>query len=91
MSCPASSAVPTTWPLRPFEKPTLMGSSTKKTLAFSFHEYGFGLVSLTDLGLSFTVHGPSSMKRPMDDEQPGPPLIHMMTGSFLGLLRDSKK
>jgi hypothetical protein len=34
--------------------------------------------------------GPNSMKRPVREEQPGPPLSQRTTGSFLGSLRDSK-
>lgn len=34
--------------------------------------------------------GPSSRKRPVRDEQPGPPLSQRTTGSLTGSLRDSK-
>jgi hypothetical protein len=50
-------------------------------LAFEFQEYGFQNVPFL---LSFFVsmlHGPSSISRPVLDEQPGPPLIHIMTSS----------
>lgn len=34
---------------------------------------------------------PSSMKRPRDDEHPGPPLVQKMTSSLAGLFLLSKK
>lgn len=34
---------------------------------------------------------PSSKKRPVLDEHPGPPLSHRTRGSLAGSLRDSKK
>lgn len=36
------------------------------------------------------LDGPSSRKRPVREEQPGPPFSHRTTGSFLGSFRDSK-
>lgn len=37
------------------------------------------------------VYAPSSMKRPMEDEQPGPPFVQNTTSSLSGSLRLSKK
>lgn len=34
--------------------------------------------------------GPSSRKRPVNEEHPGPPFNHNTTGSFFGSFRDSK-
>lgn len=50
-------------------------------LASAFQEYGFHTVPLVDLFCVSMLQGPSSMSRPMEDEQPGPPLIHIMTSS----------
>jgi hypothetical protein len=61
------------------------------TRTFWFQEFGLTVVSFADFGLSLTVHGPSSMKSPRAELQPGPPLIHMITGSSLGFPLDSKK
>ena len=60
-------------------------------LAFEFQESGLALVSLTDLGSSLTEQGPNSINSPKADEHPGPPLIHITTGSSEGLDLDSKK
>jgi hypothetical protein len=56
------------------------------TDALAFQEYGL-LWSLRFLSID---EGPSSRKRPVRDEHPGPPLSHRTTGSFLGSFRDSK-
>lgn len=56
------------------------------TEALAFHEYG---LYLTLMSLSMD-DGPSSMNRPVKDEQPGPPFSQRTTGSFSGSLRDSK-
>ena len=58
----------------------------KMTDAFEFHEKSLNLT----LPSLVTAEGPSSMKRPIRDEQPGPPFNQSTTGSFLGSLRDSK-
>lgn len=56
------------------------------TEALLFHALGLYL-SLT---LSSIDEGPSSKKRPVREEHPGPPLSQRTTGSFFGSLRDSK-
>ena len=56
------------------------------TEAFEFHEDGLYL-TLPSLVID---DGPSSRKRPVSDEHPGPPLSQRTTGSFLGSFRDSK-
>ena len=61
--------------------------SRKMTLASLFHEDGLLTVALP---VGATRQGPSSMKRPVRDEQPGPPLSHRMTGSLAGSRRLSK-
>lgn len=45
----ASSARPTIWPCSAYEKPTPMGSSRKKTFAFSVQEKGFSFVVMLPL------------------------------------------
>jgi len=54
-------------------------------VAASFHEYGFFFVVRSLL----MVQGPFSANRAISDEQPGPPVIHKITGSVAGLPRDS--
>jgi hypothetical protein len=50
-----------------------------------------GVLSAAEGKGSGQASEPSSMKRPMEEEPPGPPLIHMTTSSSSGLERDSKK
>ena len=84
-----------------------MGWSMKKMLAFSFQEYGLkvelsGWVTLQGPALyilsviraranSQCRHLPSSMKRPRDEEHPGPPLVQKTTSSLAGSFLLSKK
>jgi hypothetical protein len=56
------------------------------TEALEFHEYGLYLT----FKFSSMEEGPNSRKRPVREEQPGPPFNHRTTGSFFGSLRDSK-
>jgi hypothetical protein len=72
--------------LEEYEYPTLTGWSRKMTEALEFHEYGLSTVCI----LALMEAGPSSMKRPVKEEHPGPPLSQRTTGSFLGSFRDSK-
>lgn len=106
-SSAAFSVVSTSCPCLDCEKPTSTGSSRKNMLALLVHEWGLISVSVAFLGPSRMVQGPSSMKRPISDAQPGPPagqshvrqqrhqapspLIHITTGSLAGSLRLSKK
>ena len=69
-----------------YEYPTLTGWSRKMTEALAFHEYGL-LCSLRFLSIE---EGPSSRKRPVKEEHPGPPFNQRTTGSFLGSFLDSK-
>ena len=84
MSLPAATVL-LTEPLE-YEYPTLTGWSRKMTEALLFHEYGLFLIFWSLV----MDAGPSSMNRPVSEEQPGPPLSQRTTGSFLGSLRDSK-
>lgn len=75
----------TSSPYSAYEKPTPMGWSTKKMFAFVFHECAKGLVPLASEilhGPDDVVRGvfienqdvdlPNSMKRPREEEHPGP-------------------
>lgn len=52
-----------------FSKNRVMGGG------LTFQAKGLGLVPFNNVGSSI-VHGPSSIYSPMEDEAPGPPLIH---------------
>ena len=74
-------------PYSAYENPTPIGWSMKKTLAFSFQEYGLKV----ELSGFVTRHGPSSMNNPIEDEHPGPPFVQKITSSLSGSLLLSKK
>lgn len=69
-----------------YENPALTGWSRKMTEALLFQAWGLCTIS----SFSLMDDGPSSRKRPVSEEQPGPPLSQRTTGSFSGSLRDSK-
>ena len=60
--------------LPPYEYPTWTGWSRKIMLAFSFQLYLLKVVFWPSLAIE---HGPSSKRRPVELEQPGPPLSLM--------------
>lgn len=62
-------------------------SAITSMLELLFHDHGFSSVEFESL---LTVHGPFSCSRPMNDELPGPPFIHIESGAFAGSWRDSK-
>ena len=57
------------------------------TFAFEFQLYSLRIVSVPS---ALTEHGPFSPKRATSEEHPGPPVIHMTTGSVAGAERLSK-
>ena len=66
-----------------FENPTPPGDYKYKTFAFLFHRYGFKTIVV---GSSFlNVNGPFYEKKPISEEQAGPPLSHRINGSVNGL------
>ena len=48
-------------------------------------------ISVNVLAISLQCDAPSSMKSPVVEEQPGPPLVQKMTSSVLGSFLLSKK
>lgn len=78
-------ALTTASPYSAYENPTPIGWSTKKMFAFVFHDSGWTTVELSSL----TLQGPSSMNKPIDDEQPGP--VHYANQNASRCLKDSEK
>lgn len=52
-----------------------------------FHDHGFRVVELESL---LIIQGPFSVSKPIMEEEPGPPFIHMERGALAGSFLDSK-
>lgn len=63
------------------EKPTPVGDSMKSMFASLFHAKSKGSMVMS----SVARQGPISVQKPINPEQPGPPLVHMTTGLSLAL------
>ena len=64
-------------------------NSAYSTLACLFQEYGLGVSDGGSVALS--RNGPFSEKSPAKEDAPGPPFVHMKSGSAAGSPCDSTR